>query len=165
MSCPLSLPKLSCSLPKCPSFCSTNFQSLKNRVTSAWNEGKFYILAYLAAWAIVITWAGSVYGFKVVAKNLSLGLVIGLGAGLATGGVMHYFFSKSDGEHNYSFAYFVSDYSKKLPGVMVALVTTIVVSMTINALPRFPLGVGVIAGFFMGQHLPFINGKKQAGAI
>lgn len=148
---------------------SQNYKCLKERVTQAWNNGKTTIIAFAIAWAIVIAWSGSVYGFNRVAKNLSIGLGIGMGVGLIVGGLlfsidsvtMHSVLGTEDKSH-LSLINLLAVHKESLNNsVMAALVTTVLVSMTMNALPQFPLGVGCIAGAFMGQHLAITCGTTK----
>lgn len=136
------------------------YKCTSQKVSLFWSKSKGTIIAYACAWAFVFTWSGVVYGFKGVAKKLAIGLSLGFGIGLLVGGIM-YLAHKQD-NHVISIAEYVTEtFKNPLNPVLVAFITTIIVSMTMNTFPRFPMGVSCIPGFFMGQHLISVSTKLK----
>lgn len=120
-----------------------------------------YILAHLVAWAVVIICSGIIYGFEAVA----LPLIIGLGCGLAFGGITGILtvkiFDDNDSAQGRNTAWDALNHYllHRLPS---AGVKTILLSLSVTVLLAaavvYPYALGAIFGLVVGNHAITIIG-------
>jgi hypothetical protein len=110
------------------------------------------LIKFSIAWGVIIAGIGLLYGFSAVAWPLAIGLSCGIGFGLLTG-VITKTIIKPDTDAKTIWEFVNSWINGLDANGHRAIVTSIIVTVVLAATVFFPIAVGSILGFVLGNHI------------